>query len=64
MKTKPTQLQMYFSAVENTAQCDETFFFMANCKENPLTNSDLKKAIERRPELWGRYSGFIGKLAD
>lgn len=61
---KPTQTQMYYRAVDEAARMDETFLFMVTCKENPMTNDDLKKNIERRPELWGRYSNWIEKLSD
>jgi hypothetical protein len=37
---------------------------MINDPVNPLTNSDLKRLIERNPERYGVYSGFIGKLKD
>lgn len=42
----------------------EAFLDMINDPVNPLTNSDLKRLIERNPERYGMYSGFLGKLKD
>jgi hypothetical protein len=43
---------------------NQAFLDMINDPVNPLTNSDLKRLIERWPERYGMYSGFIGKLKD
>jgi hypothetical protein len=28
---------------------------------NPITDDELKKLIEKRPHVYGRFAGYIGK---
>jgi hypothetical protein len=32
--------------------------------DNDLTNQQLERLIKHRPDRYGRYEGFIGKLLD
>ena len=57
-----TQAQMFYEAHRKLADADQHFLDMVNCPENPLTNDDLIKLVEKFPQRWERYSGFIGKL--
>lgn len=59
-----TQQQMHYQAVSKNAKRDRLFSEMITADRDPLTNSELKQLIERRPAVWGKYSNFIGKLAD
>jgi hypothetical protein len=59
-----TQLQMCRDAERRLFERNQAFLDMVSDPVNPLTNSDLKRLIERNPERYGRYSGFIGKLKD
>jgi len=59
-----TQEQMFYEAQRAISDADMHFMDMVKCKENPLTNDDLVKLVDRFPERWERYSSFIGKLSD
>ena len=59
-----TQKQMYYEAERHSANLNQAFMDMVNHPTNPLTNSDLRKLIERRPDTYGRFQNFIGKLKD
>lgn len=61
---KKTQMQIYEEVRKNIAAGNELFMGMIKDKENPLTNDDLRKLIEMRPDHWGRFKGFLGKLKD
>jgi hypothetical protein len=58
----PTQAQMFYGASRSAADRDSTFMELVNHPTNPLTREDLLANIERRPNLWSRYSGFLDKL--
>lgn len=59
----PTQEQMYYQAQRRSAEINLTFLDMLK-GDAPLTNAELQANIDKRPELWGRFAGFIGKLKD
>lgn len=59
-----TQKQMLVEAQQKLFDRNNALTEMINDPVNPLTNSDLKRLIERNPERYGVYSGFIGKLKD
>ena len=59
-----TQLRMCRDAERRLFERNQAFLDMINDPVNPLTNSDLKRLIERNPERYGTYSGFLGKLKD
>lgn len=61
---KPTQVQMFYQAQEQIAQADQHFMDMIKDPVNPLTNADLAALVEKYPQRWSRYSGYIGKLSD
>lgn len=58
------QIQHYYSAVRRISDANQTFMEMIKHPTNPLTNAELKALIAKRPSLWGRYKGFLGKLKD
>lgn len=56
------QREMYYQAERRSAERDLTFLELVQHPTNPLTKRDLVANIERRPELWGRYTGWVDKL--
>ncbi len=63
-KVIKTQMQIYEEVRKNIAGGNELFMEMIKDKENPMTNNDLRALVARRPDKWGRFKGFIGKLKD
>lgn len=63
-KMKKTQEQMFYDAGSKSGELNNAFMELINHPTNPMTNSDLRELIKRRPEVYGRFSGFIGKLKD
>jgi len=59
-----TQKEMFYTAHGKTARLNTVFMDLVNDPANPITNEDLKKLIARKPEVYGRFAGFIGKLAN
>lgn len=57
-----TQKQLFELARRNLAGCNQTFMELVNHPTNPMTREDLEANIKRRPELWGRYAGFLDVL--
>lgn len=59
-----TQEQMFYEESRKIGEMDELFMEMINDPVAPMTNSELKALIAKRPERYSRYAGFVGKLAD
>jgi hypothetical protein len=57
-----TQYQLYQKAQSKLFDENRAFMDMVNCPTNPMTNADLEALINRNPEKYGRFSGFLGKL--
>ena len=55
----PTQKQMYYAAERRTAETNEVFLELVR---DGMTREELETNIERRPELWKRYSSWLHKL--
>lgn len=62
--TKRTQEQMFYAAVKRSADLNNAMMDLIKDPDNPLTNADLQALIDRRPDVYGRFSGFLGKLPD
>ena len=58
-----SQAQLYWQERRKIADANLTFLEMLK-GDRPITNAELEQLIEKRPELWGRFSGFLGKLTD
>ena len=58
-----SQTQLYWQERRKIADANLTFLEMLK-GDRPITNAELEQLIEKRPELWGRFSGFLGKLTD
>lgn len=54
-----TQLQHFYCAQQKESAKNKTFLFLV---ENGLSSEELKKLIEKRPSLWGGYSGWVPRL--
>ena len=54
-----TQLQMYWEAQRRIADQNEVFMQMVMDETAPLTKKELRKLIEIRPSLWGRFSSWL-----
>lgn len=59
-----TQYQMFQESQERLFERNLHFLEMVADPINPLTNQDLIRLIERFPERWSQFSGWIGKLKD
>ena len=59
-----TQEQMFYEESRKIGEMDELFMEMINDPVAPMTNSELKALIAKRPERYSLYAGFVGKLAD
>ena len=57
-----TQIQLFYESQRYVARGNE--HFMDLVRNDDITNGELKKLIEMNPDLWGRFSRFIGKLRD
>ena len=58
-----TQTQMFYEAQRKAGELNELFMEMINDPVAPMTNDELKALIAKRPEVYGKFSGFVGKLA-
>lgn len=57
-----SQLQMYRDAEAQVADGNRLFLEMVDHPTNPITRVDLEALIARRPERWGRFSGWLEVL--
>lgn len=57
-----TQLQIFYEEQLKIGERDR--FMMDLIRDNDLTNQHLERLIKHRPDRYGRYEGFIGKLLD
>lgn len=57
-----TQIQLWEGAQQRYFDMNQAFLDMVNCQENPMTRRDLQQLIKKRPEVYGRFSGWIDKL--
>jgi hypothetical protein len=53
----PTQQQLFYEALAKEGRRDELFMDML--RNGDMTQSDLLKLIERRPEVYGKYKGYL-----
>ena len=52
------QQEMFRQAQQRSADINRTFMEMLN-SGNPLTKPELRKLIELRPEVWGRFEAYL-----
>lgn len=60
--TVKSQHQMYYESERKSAALNSALMETIQHKENPLTREDLEALIRRRPEIYGRFSGFLAVL--
>lgn len=54
-----TQLQIFYEESHNLAEVQIQFLEFV---KDGLTRQELQRNIDRRPELWGRFSNWLEKL--
>lgn len=54
-----TQRQMFYEAHRQVAELNAWFLDIV---AGGLTHEELKRNIERRPDLWGRFSNWLDRL--
>jgi hypothetical protein len=57
---RPSQADMFYKACRAQSEKDQTALDLLY-GYNPINDLELAKAIERRPALWLRYAGYLGK---
>lgn len=57
-----TQYQLYQEAEAKSGRLNNLMLEMI--RNGEMTNSDLVALIKRRPDVYGRFEGFVGKLPD
>ncbi len=55
-----SQVRMYYDAEKRAANLNQAMLD-ALYGENPITDDELRRLIEKRPEVYGRFSGYLGK---
>lgn len=63
-ESKLTQMQQFTLAHRQIASLNDAFMDMVNCKENPMSRRDLERLIAKRPQVYGRFSGFLKTLPE
>lgn len=54
------QKQLYYAAVRKQSERDQAMLDLLY-GVNPITDDELRKLIEKRPGVYGRYAGYLGK---
>lgn len=54
------QAQIFYDVSRKRAGANE--FMMTLIRKGELTREQLQNLIEKRPEVYGRYKGFLSKL--
>lgn len=57
---KPSQVQMFYSAERKSGELNRAMLDSLY-GPNPITDEELRKLIEKRPNVYGRFAGYIGK---
>jgi len=57
---KPSQKDMYYMAERKTSEANQAMLALLY-GPNPITDEELAKLIEKRPHIYGRFAGYIGK---
>jgi hypothetical protein len=59
MNRKPTQLQMFYQEQKKLGEANELFMELV---KDGMTREDLQVNIDRRPQLWERYTDWLKVL--
>ena len=55
------QIQMYYAAVRRDGELNELFLELVR---DGMTRDELQKLIDKRPERYGRFSGWLERLPE
>ncbi len=55
-----SQMRSFYAAHDNIAGGNEAMLDLL-FGSNPITDDELRKLIEKRPNVYGRFSGYLGK---
>ena len=55
------QIQMYYAAVRRGGELNELFLELVR---DGMTRDELQKLIDKRPERYGRFSGWLERLPE
>jgi hypothetical protein len=55
-----TQKDLYYAAERKAADLNKAMLDMLY-GENPITDDELRKLIKKRPHIYGRFVGYLGK---
>lgn len=58
---RPSQREMYYQARAGSAAGDQTMLDLMY-GPNPITRDELARLIRKRPEMYGRYVGYLKHL--
>jgi len=59
---RKTQEQMFYEAGRKVADGNDAM--MDLIRAGDITNGELQALIAKRPSVYGRFQGFVGKLRD
>lgn len=57
---KKSSIQIFYENQRKIANLNEAMMEMLY-GPNSITDNELKKLIEKRPHVYGRFAGYIGK---
>lgn len=55
-----TQAQMYYDAERKSADANKAVLELLY-GPNPITDDELRALIAKRPNVYGRFAGYLGK---
>lgn len=59
-RSRPSQKQMFEAARRRSASADQTMLDLLY-GPNPISDDELRRLIAKRPEVYGKYKGYLGK---
>ena len=57
---RKSQVQMFYEAGKKIAAGNDAM--MDLIRDGDISNDELQKLIDKRPDKYGRFQGFVGKL--
>jgi hypothetical protein len=58
-----TQIQKYYQAEYKSGQANMVMLELLY-GPNPITDTELEALIAKRPHVYGKYAGYLGKRKD
>jgi hypothetical protein len=56
----PTQIQIFYQTQRMIGELNSLFMDMV--RKGDITRAELQKLIEKRPNIYGRFAGFLKTL--